>query len=73
MAPLNAYSCTYGATHRTAGARIRGVQKTKKMEIELAEWIFPYVVVQIVTRKKIRSLAHWECPPLAYPLLPFLA
>ena len=39
--------------------QFRGVQNTKKIEIELAEWIFPYVVVQIVTRKKIRALAHW--------------
>ena len=43
---------------------IRGVQKCKILDSELAVWVFPWFGVSETTKKNFSSLAYLECPPL---------
>ena len=44
--------------------RLRGVQKCKILDSELAVWVFPWFGVSETTKKNFSSLAYLECPPL---------
>ena len=62
---------SYDSTHHI---HILGVFKINVLgEIESALWIFSLVKAPIVAKTKFRALAHCLCPPLAYPLMLFLA